>query len=29
MKVQHTTASGIHPYDHTYSLGYQVHHEDW
>lgn len=29
MAIQHTTASGIHPFDHTYCLGYQVHHEDW
>lgn len=29
MKVNHTTASGTQPYDKTYSLGYQVHHEDW
>ncbi|MEG0442069.1 MAG: pyruvate formate lyase family protein, partial [Oscillospiraceae bacterium] len=29
MKVQHTKASGIHPFDHSYCLGYQVNHEDW
>lgn len=29
MKVNHTTASGTQPFDQTYSLGYQVHHEDW
>lgn len=29
MKEQHTTASGIHPYDYSYCLGYQVNHEDW
>ncbi|POP41893.1 formate C-acetyltransferase/glycerol dehydratase family glycyl radical enzyme [Superficieibacter electus] len=29
MKENHTTASGTQPYDKTYSLGYQVHHEDW
>lgn len=29
MKVNHTTASGTQPFDKTYSLGYQVHHEDW
>ena len=23
------TARGTEPFDHTYSLGYQVHHEDW
>lgn len=25
----HTDACGIEPYDHTYSLGYVVNHEDW
>ena len=29
MNQKHTLASGIEPYDHTYSLGYQVNHEDW
>ncbi len=30
MKEQtHTTARGTEPFDKTYSLGYQVHHEDW
>lgn len=29
MKVNHTTACGTQPFDKTYSLGYQVHHEDW
>lgn len=30
MKEQtHTTACGTEPFDKTYSLGYQVHHEDW
>lgn len=29
MTIKHTTASGIHPFDHTYCLGYQVNHEDW
>ena len=26
---KHTDACGTEPYDKTYSLGYQVHHEDW
>ena len=25
----HTNASGIHPFDHTYGIGYKVNHEDW
>ena len=25
----HTDARGTEPFDKTYSLGYQVHHEDW
>lgn len=29
MSIHHTNASGTEPFDHTYSLGYQVHHEDW
>lgn len=29
MSLNHTTASGTEPFDKTYSLGYQVHHEDW
>lgn len=30
MKNQtHTNACGTEPFDKTYSLGYQVHHEDW
>lgn len=29
MSSNHTTASGTEPFDHRYSLGYQVHHEDW
>ncbi len=29
MSIRHTEARGTEPYDHTYSLGYQVHHEDW
>ncbi|KAA1046547.1 formate C-acetyltransferase/glycerol dehydratase family glycyl radical enzyme [Pseudocitrobacter sp. 73] len=29
MKENHTSACGTQPYDQTYSLGYQVHHEDW
>lgn len=29
MNQKHTLACGIEPYDHTYSLGYQVNHEDW
>ncbi len=28
-KTEHAPFSGTEPYDHTYSLGYQVHHEDW
>ena len=28
-KQKHTDACGTEPYDKTYSLGYQVHHEDW
>ena len=29
MKMNHTMACGTQPFDQTYSLGYQVHHEDW
>lgn len=29
MKEHHTTACGMQAFDQTYSLGYQVHHEDW
>lgn len=29
MTMNHTNACGTEPFDHTYSLGYQVHHEDW
>ncbi|WP_300392297.1 formate C-acetyltransferase/glycerol dehydratase family glycyl radical enzyme [Fusobacterium sp.] len=29
MAEKHTIASGVEKYDHTYSLGYQVNHEDW
>ena len=29
MSITHTKACGTEPYDHTYSLGYQVHHKDW
>lgn len=29
MGVIHTNARGTEPYDKTYCLGYQVHHEDW
>lgn len=29
MSVYHTDARGTEPFDKTYSLGYQVHHEDW
>lgn len=29
MKTYHTNACGTEPFDKTYSLGYQVHHEDW
>lgn len=29
MKEIHTTAQGTESYDKVYSLGYQVHHEDW
>lgn len=29
MNMNHTTACGTEPFDHVYSLGYQVHHEDW
>lgn len=29
MGVTHTQARGTEPFDQTYSLGYQVHHEDW
>ena len=28
MSEKHTTACGTEPFDKTYSLGYQVHHED-
>lgn len=29
MSFNNTNACGTQPYDQTYSLGYQVHHEDW
>lgn len=29
MSINSTNACGTQPYDQTYSLGYQVHHEDW
>lgn len=29
MNENHTNACGTEPFDHAYSLGYQVHHEDW
>ena len=29
MSLIHTNACGTEPFDKTYSLGYQVHHEDW
>ncbi len=29
MTMYHTTACGTEAFDKTYSLGYQVHHEDW
>ena len=29
MNENHTNACGTEPCDHVYSLGYQVHHEDW
>ena len=29
MNENHTNACGTEPFDHVYSLGYQVHHEDW
>ena len=29
MSLNHTAASGIHPFDYTYGIGYQVNHEDW
>ena len=29
MTEKHTTALGIEPFDQVYSLGYQVHHDDW
>lgn len=29
MNYPHTTACGTQPFDQTYSLGYQVHHDDW
>lgn len=29
MNTMHTMARGTEPFDQTYSLGYQVHHEDW
>lgn len=29
MAERHTTASGVERFDHTYSLGYQVNHDDW
>lgn len=29
-KMNHTTASGVYPYDHQYGgIGYQVGHEGW
>ncbi|MCD8083329.1 MAG: formate C-acetyltransferase/glycerol dehydratase family glycyl radical enzyme [Clostridiales bacterium] len=27
--TEHPAFSGTEPYDHSYSVGYQVHHEDW
>ena len=29
MSNYHTTACGTEPFDQTYSLGYEVHHDDW
>ena len=29
MITNHTTACGTEPFDQVYSLGYQVHHDDW
>ncbi len=29
MSLNHTTASGVYPFDKTYGIGYQVNHEDW
>ncbi|MDF2988790.1 MAG: formate C-acetyltransferase/glycerol dehydratase family glycyl radical enzyme, partial [Eubacterium sp.] len=29
MSINSTNACGIQPHDQTYSLGYQVNHEDW
>lgn len=29
MSEKHTNARGIEPFDQVYSLGYQVHHDDW
>lgn len=29
MNINHTNACGTESFDHTYSLGYQVNHEDW
>lgn len=29
VEEKHTSAHGTEPYDKTYCLGYQVHHEDW
>ncbi|MDO5516981.1 MAG: formate C-acetyltransferase/glycerol dehydratase family glycyl radical enzyme [Clostridium sp.] len=29
MSFNNTNACGTEPFDHTYSLGYQVHHKDW
>ena len=29
MAITHTTARGTEPFDKTYCIGYQVHHEDW
>lgn len=29
MNMNHTNARGTEPFDQTYSLGYQVHHDDW
>lgn len=29
MAISHTSACGTEPFDKTYCIGYQVHHEDW
>ena len=29
MSEKHTNARGVEPFDQVYSLGYQVHHDDW